>query len=142
MNKKMLGALGALMMVSACAHHATTCENFKQVFKQEQVLFSSNRAELDAESKAVLDHQADWLKKNLRRKVVIQGYADPRGTEAHNMNLGMKRADAVKAYLVKSGVNPDQIAVTSKGATELATTQNTAQGWTADRRALTLIVTE
>ena len=139
MNKKMLGAL---MMVSACAHHATTCENFKQVFKQEQVLFSSNRAELDAESKAVLDHQVDWLKKNPHRKVVIQGYADPRGTEAHNMNLGMKRADAVKAYLVKSGVNPDQIAVTSKGATELATTQNTAQGWTADRRALTLIVTE
>ena len=44
------------------------------------------------------------------------------------MKLGQKRADAVKNYFVKSGVNPNRVSVVSFGSTELATTQNTPKG--------------
>ncbi len=142
MKKTLLGAFGALLMLSACASDATRCEAFKEVFKQNEVLFATGKAELTPESKEVLDKQIAWLRANPTKKIIIQGYADPRGTEAYNMKLGQKRADTVKNYLVRSGINPNRVSVVSFGATELATTQNTAKGWAEDRRTVSVIVTE
>ena len=142
MNKKVLSAFGALLMLSACSHSAVTCQGFKEEFRQDEVLFATGKAELTAEGKKVLDKQIEWMKENPKKKVVVQGYTDPRGTEAYNMHLGEKRADAVKNYMVKAGINSNRISVVSFGATELATTQNTPKGWVEDRRTVTLIVTE
>ena len=143
MKKTLLGAFGALLMLSACTtDSATKCEAFKQVFEQNQVLFATGKAELTPESKKILDKQIAWLKANPTKKIIVQGYADPRGTEAYNMKLGQKRADAVKNYFVKSGINPNRVSVVSFGSTELATTQNTPKGWAEDRRTVTVIVTE
>jgi len=41
--------------------------------------------------------------------VTIIGYADYLGSEAYNKGLSMKRAENVKSYLVKYGINPDDI---------------------------------
>ena len=143
MNKKVLGALGAmLLMLSACSHGAVKCEGFKEEFRHDEVLFSTGKAELTPEGKKVLDNQIAWLKKNPDKKIIVQGYTDPRGTEAYNMKLGEKRADAVKNYIVKAGINPNRVSVVSMGETELATTQNTPKGWAEDRRTVTVIVTD
>ena len=90
----------------------------------------------------MLDKQIEWLKKNPTKKIIVEGYTDPRGTEAYNMKLGEKRADAVKNYITKSGINPNRVSVVSMGETELATTQNTPKGWAEDRRTVTVIVTD
>ena len=79
---------------------------------------------------------------NPTKKIIVQGYADPRGTAEYNMMLGQKRADAVKNYFVNSGINPNRVSVVSFGSTELATTKNTAKGWAEDRRTVSVIVTE
>ncbi len=142
MKKTLLGAFGALLMLTGCASDATKCEAFKEVFKQNEVFFATNQAVLSPESKEVLDKQIAWLKANPTKKIIIQGYADPRGTEKYNMQLGQKRADAVKKYFVQSGISPDRVSVVSFGSTELATTQNTAKGWAEDRRTVSVIVTE
>ncbi len=142
MKKTLLGVFGALLMLSGCASDATKCEAFKEVFKQNQVFFATGKAQLTPESKKVLDKQIAWLKANPTKKIIVQGYADPRGTEAYNMKLGQKRADAVKAYFVQSGINADRVSVVSFGSTELATTQNTPKGWAEDRRTVSVIVTE
>lgn len=140
MNKKVLSAFGALLMLSACSHSAVKCQNFKEEFRQDEVLFSTGNANLTAEGKKVLDKQIAWLKENPKKKIIVQGYTDPRGTEAYNMKLGEKRADAVKNYIVKSGIDANRISVVSLGETDLATTQNTPKGWVEDRRTVTLIV--
>lgn len=140
MNKKVLSAFGALLMLSACSHSAVKCQNFKEEFRQDEVLFSTGNANLTAEGKKVLDKQIAWLKENPKKKIIVQGYTDPRGTEAYNMKLGEKRADAVKNYIVKSGIDTNRISVVSLGETDLATTQNTPKGWVEDRRTVTLIV--
>ena len=142
MNKRVLGAFGALLMLSACSHSAVMCEGFKEEFRHDEVLFSTGKAELTPEGKKVLDKQIAWLKDNPKKKIIVQGYTDPRGTEAYNMKLGEKRADAVKNYIVKAGINPSRVSVVSMGETELATTQNTPKGWAEDRRTVTVIVTD
>jgi outer membrane protein OmpA-like peptidoglycan-associated protein len=47
--------------------------------------------------------------------LVITGYADERGTDAHNRQLGLERANAVKEDLVKAGVDASRIETYSKG---------------------------
>ena len=62
---------------------------------------------------------ADAAKLEPDQKLVVVGYCDPRGTEKYNLELGRKRAEAVKALLVRSGVAADRIAVLSKGEKDL-----------------------
>ena len=68
MKKIVAGALGALLLVTGCAHRETKCEAFKETFKQNKVMFAQNKAELTPESKQVLDKQIAWLKKNPTKK--------------------------------------------------------------------------
>ena len=44
MNKKVLGALGVLLMLSGCSHSAVKCEGFKEEFRHDEVLFSTGKA--------------------------------------------------------------------------------------------------
>lgn len=48
--------------------------------------------------------------------VTIVGYADAPGTEPHNLDLGQRRADAVRNYLISLAVSPGQLHATSLGA--------------------------
>jgi peptidoglycan-associated lipoprotein len=66
------------------------------------------------------------------RSVSLVGRADPRGTEAYNLNLGEKRADAVKAYLIDLGVEPSRLSGSSRGA--LDATGTNEETWRSDRR--------
>ncbi len=142
MKKIVLGTLGALLLVSGCAHRETTCQAFKETFKQNKVMFSQNKAELTPESKQVLDKQIAWLKKNPTKKIIVQGYTDPTGSTAHNLKLGMDRAEAVQAYLERNGIESGRVSVVSFGEQDLASAKNTPQSWKKDRRAVTVIVTE
>ena len=47
----------------------------------------------------------NYLKQNREIKIVAEGHCDERGTVEYNLALGQKRAEAVKAYLVKMGVD-------------------------------------
>ena len=142
MKKIVLGALGALLVVTGCANRETTSEAFRETFKQDKVMFAQNKADLTPESKQVLDKQIAWLKENPNKNVIVQGYTDPTGLTAHNWKLGMERAESVKAYFVENGINPNRVSVVSFGERDLASTKNTPQSRKLDRRAVTVIVTE
>ncbi len=58
---------------------------------------------------ATLDANASYLKQNPDAKMWIQGYADPRGDIVYNLVLSYKRAQWVKAQLVKRGVEESRI---------------------------------
>jgi len=59
--------------------------------------------------KATLDSNAEWLKQNPDAKMWIQGYADPRGDIVYNLVLSYRRAQWIKAQLVKRGVSESRI---------------------------------
>jgi peptidoglycan-associated lipoprotein len=66
------------------------------------------------------------------RSVQLIGRADPRGETEYNMTLGDTRAGHVDQYLVQLGVDPAQMATTSRG--ELDATGTDEASWQRDRR--------
>jgi outer membrane protein OmpA-like peptidoglycan-associated protein len=82
--------------------------------------FPYNEYSLSEYTKQVLDENIQVIKNNQTLSVVIKGYADSRGSEAYNKNLSLKRAQAVKEYMVENGVNSKRIiAVKGMGESEL-----------------------
>ena len=53
--------------------------------------------------------------------ITIEGYCDPIGTAEYNMALGMRRAEATKAYLVRLGAGASQLTTISYGEEKLLT---------------------
>lgn len=58
---------------------------------------------------------ANYLKKNPRASILIEGHTDPRASAAYNMALGMRRANHVRVLLIKQGVDKHQIYTVSCG---------------------------
>ncbi|MBM3315911.1 OmpA family protein [candidate division WOR-3 bacterium] len=52
-------------------------------------------------------------------RVVLEGHCDPRGTEAHNYALGLRRAEVVRDWLVRAGVSAERLLVQSRGESGL-----------------------
>ncbi len=66
------------------------------------------------------------------RQMRLVGHADPRGEPEYNMVLGGKRADNVKDFIVKQGMNDAKIQTTSRG--EMDATGTDEASWARDRR--------
>lgn len=79
------------------------------------IYFEVGRKGLSDEGKAQLTAQADMLKQHQDYGVLIQGYTDQQGSANYNMQLGMKRAETVKAELVNAGIAEHRIKTVSLG---------------------------
>lgn len=79
------------------------------------IYFEVNRKGLTDEGKTQISAQADMLKQHENYGVLIQGYTDQPGSASYNKQLGMKRAETVKAELVNAGVAEHQMKVVSLG---------------------------
>ena len=77
--------------------------------------FEVGRKGLTDEARKLLDEQASVLKKNPNLGVLVQGYTDQQGSAGYNLQLGMKRAESVKAELITAGVAEHQIKTVSLG---------------------------
>jgi peptidoglycan-associated lipoprotein len=82
---------------------------------EEKIHFATDKAELSAESKSLLDEKVKVFRANSAMRIVIIGNADQRASDSYNMNLGERRAAAAKAYLVSKGVDAGRIEVSSHG---------------------------
>lgn len=81
----------------------------------KDVFFGFDSFTITEEAKEALAHNAEWLKTNQGKTLVIEGHCDERGTQAYNLVLGEKRARAVRNYLVELGVNASRLTVVSFG---------------------------
>ncbi len=82
------------------------------------VLFEFDKAVLRPEGKAKLDDLVSKLKGVALEVIIAIGHTDPIGGEAYNMKLSVRRAEAVKAYLVSKGIEPNRIYTEGKGKTQ------------------------
>lgn len=80
------------------------------------VFFDFNSSRLKREYKLQLFSLAEAMLKNTAMKVKIIGNTDVRGTESYNNDLGQKRADAVKSYMVDNfGIDAGRMTAESRG---------------------------
>jgi outer membrane protein OmpA-like peptidoglycan-associated protein len=79
------------------------------------IYFEVGRKGLTAEAKAILATQANLAKSDPDLGVLVQGHTDRQGSAVYNRQLGMKRAETVKAELMSAGVAENQIKVVSLG---------------------------
>lgn len=77
--------------------------------------FDTNKSILRPEARKALVPTADYLKKNPKVNLVVEGYCDERGSDEYNLALGERRASATKDFLVAHGVNEDRVRTVSYG---------------------------
>jgi outer membrane protein OmpA-like peptidoglycan-associated protein len=67
-------------------------------------------------------------------RVRIAGYADPRGSQAYNSELSLRRAQGVAAVLMAAGVAPERILIEAHGKTESTSADGDLDGYAFERR--------
>lgn len=83
------------------------------------VNFAFNSAVLDSDAQAILRRQADWIRQFPEIRFRVYGHTDLVGSNAYNKALGMRRAQAVVAYLGSQGISTSRLeAVVSYGETQ------------------------
>ena len=112
----------------------------ERVSYSADTFFNFDKATLRPEAKEVLDEMVRRLQYIDLEVIVATGHTDSTGPAAYNMNLSLRRAEAVKAYLVSHGVPDDRIYIEGKGETQPVATNNTRAGRAQNRRVVIEIV--
>lgn len=81
------------------------------------VFFDWNRSDITTEAAVTLDKAASSYQQTGVATVQVTGHTDTSGTPAYNMELSMRRAEAVKAYLAGRGVPRDVMVLRGMGET-------------------------
>jgi OOP family OmpA-OmpF porin len=99
-------------------------------------LFAHDKAVLTSEGKAALHKLDESIRAKGATVVDIQvvGHTDNAGTEEHNMGLSMRRAEAVRDYMVSEEVSPSIIRVSGEGETKPVASNATREGRAQNRR--------
>jgi len=101
----------------------------------ESVHFAFDSALLSEQAQQILISKADYLRTNSEERVTVEGHCDERGTDAYNIALGERRAEAVKNFLVDLGISTNRLNTISYGEERpIALGQNEAS-WAKNRRA-------
>src|SRR6187402_1322793 len=105
-----------------------------ELLSKRVVYFDFDRADIRADSQAVVSAHAAFLAKNPSQKVRLEGHADERGSREYNIGLGERRAQSVRRALLLQGVAEVQLATVSYGEERPAEAGSTEQAYAANRR--------
>ena len=104
------------------------------------ILFDVGKAEIKADAKTNLQNLAASLGKNPETDILIIGHTDNTGDGDNNVDLSVRRAAAVKSYLVSNEVKAARLKIDGRGSTEPIADNNTASGRALNRRVEIVIV--
>jgi outer membrane protein OmpA-like peptidoglycan-associated protein len=98
------------------------------------ILFDQDKAVIKAEAKPEIDKVVVELKRYPKDTMTVEGHTSSDGDAAYNMALGQRRADAVKKYMVESGIAPERIKAVSFGETRPAVPNDSPANMKLNRR--------
>ena len=96
--------------------------------------FDFDKATLKPDGKAKLDDLASKLNSLNLEVIIAVGHTDSVGSDAYNQKLSIRRAEAVKGYLVNKGVDAKRVYTEGKGEKQPVATNKTAAGRAQNRR--------
>ena len=103
-------------------------------YSYKNVYFGFNVHKISKKEGKSLDSTYTTLSQLTDAKITLGGHADAIGSDKYNMKLSEKRANIVKEYLVKKGLNADNITVEAFGESKPAADNKTAKGRNLNRR--------
>ena len=111
--------------------------NIDDLFRQnvQTIYFDYDKADIRSDQVGRLEADASWLKEHRGLKFRIEGNCDDRGSEEYNLGLGDKRANQVKEFLIKEGVDPSSINTISYGEERPVCREATEDCYQKNRRA-------
>jgi outer membrane protein OmpA-like peptidoglycan-associated protein len=110
-----------------------------RVLELNSVRFAEGSTEMTPDHAAQLDRLAAVLDATPNISVVVIGHADQRGSDATNLQLGQRRADAVVAYLTSLGIDGSRLSARSVGEADLLSTGDDEASLALNRRTEFLI---
>ncbi|MEO0335631.1 MAG: OmpA family protein [Pseudomonadota bacterium] len=104
-------------------------------FVARDVLFKFDSAEVDEAFKEALQRMADYLKRPPGFKLlVIEGHTDSVGSAAYNLKLSQRRADSVRAELIRAGLPARRVRAVGYGESQPIGDNGNFQGRKLNRR--------
>jgi len=96
--------------------------------------FDFDKYVLKPEGRAKLDDLVSKIKDVNLEVIIAVGHTDCIGTKEYNQKLSVRRAEAVKAYLVSKGIEKNRVYTEGKGKTQPIADNRTAEGRAKNRR--------
>jgi peptidoglycan-associated lipoprotein len=158
-TQKLLGALAAVALLAACGSDSSSDQaatgaggaglgrGAVRPGSQEdlvanigdRVFFETDRSNIRADQRPVLDRQAGWMQQHQQVQVTVEGHADERGTREYNLALGQRRANAARDVLVANGVSGARVSTISYGKDRPTALGSSEDAWAQNRRAVTVV---
>ena len=149
MFKKIFSVIAAMLLVVSCQGNNSSVDSGSWADGQKAdqylaqgvestVYFAFDSSALSEETKGILNKQANWWQASDKPTLVVEGHCDQRGTREYNLALGERRANAVKNYLVSTGVPAAKVDVISYGKERPAVEGENEEAWAKNRRSVTV----
>ena len=104
------------------------------------IFFEYARARLTETSRGELEQISSFLAANDTLHVEIAGHTDSIGSKADNMQLSRERAEAVRSFLVESGIDPTRIQAKGYGENQPIADNSSEEGRQKNRRVVFTIL--
>ena len=100
----------------------------------QTVYFAFDDYSLGSQAQASLDEISNYMQGESGMRIKLEGHCDERGSTEYNLALGMKRAQAVKNYLMQLGIDENRLPTISYGEEKPAAEGHDESAWSLNRR--------
>lgn len=121
-----------------CEYHLTKSEEVRIDIK-----FATDKADIPEEYVGEVERVAKFLRKYANVHAEIGGHTDSTGSDAHNLKLSQRRADAVKSALVsRFNIDASRLEAVGYGESKPIANNNTVEGRAQNRRVVAVMKAE
>lgn len=114
----------------------------RETFRDQTVYFEFDKANVRPSEVSKLERVASEMKGAHAGKALrIEGHCDERGTEEYNRSLGERRAQSVREYLARLGMDPAMVQTITFGEERPAVSGHDEAAWSKNRRGELILLT-